>query len=80
MPYRKYIYTSLIAKCNTCSITILSKNLLADSMNNNKTGVIRSLPNMATVLPKAPKIYPIHLLLTNNYRNTHHNSRMNVCI
>lgn len=28
----------------------------------------RSLPNMATALPKAPKIYPIHLLLTSNYR------------
>lgn len=28
----------------------------------------RSLPNMNAALPKAPKIYPIHLLLTSNYR------------
>ena len=28
----------------------------------------RSLPNMSAALPKAPKIYPIHLLMTSNYR------------
>ena len=28
----------------------------------------RSLPNMAAALPKANKFYPIHLLLTSNYR------------
>ena len=28
----------------------------------------RSLPNMTAALPKAPKIYPIHLLITSNYR------------
>ena len=28
----------------------------------------KSLPNMTAALPKAPKIYPIHLLLTSNYR------------
>merc|ERR1740128_69871 len=38
------------------------------SGRNFNSLINRSLPNMATVLPKAPKIYPIHLLLTNNYR------------
>ena len=28
----------------------------------------RSLPNMAAALPRAPKIYPVHLLMTSNYR------------
>jgi len=29
---------------------------------------VRSLPNMSNPLPKAPKVYPIHLLMITNYR------------
>ena len=35
---------------------------------NHHSHFNRSLPNMTAALPKAPKIYPIHLLLTSNYR------------
>lgn len=35
---------------------------------NTHSHINRSLPNMTAALPKAPKIYPIHLLLTSNYR------------
>ena len=35
---------------------------------NSHAHINRSLPNMTAALPKAPKIYPIHLLMTSNYR------------
>merc|ERR1719323_2826745 len=38
----------------------------------------RSLPNMTAALPKAPKIYPIHLLLTSNYRLPNDDDRCNL--
>jgi len=38
----------------------------------------RSLPNMAAALPKAPKIYPIHLLMTSNYRLPNDADRCNL--
>lgn len=35
---------------------------------NHHSYINRSLPNMTAAIPKARKIYPIHLLLTSNYR------------
>ena len=35
---------------------------------NSTSNFNKSLPNMTAALPKAPKFYPIHLLLTSNYR------------
>ena len=40
----------------------------ARTRNNTTNNFNKSLPNMTTALPKAPKFYPIHLLLTSNYR------------
>ena len=39
-----------------------------NSSSNSTSQFNRSLPNMAAALPKANKFYPIHLLLTSNYR------------
>lgn len=38
----------------------------------------RSLPNMTAALPRAPKIYPIHLLITSNYRLPNDADRCNL--
>jgi len=38
----------------------------------------RSLPNMAATMSKAPKIYPIHLLMTHNYRLPNDADRCNL--
>ena len=38
------------------------------SSNTTTSQFNRSLPNMTAALPKANKFYPIHLLLTSNYR------------
>jgi hypothetical protein len=38
----------------------------------------RSLPNMAASMSKAPKIYPIHLLMTSNYRLPNDADRCNL--